>query len=76
MLLPGIYFFLSMFKIGGYVVFSLADYWYKLKDFGVRLDAMLQVSLQNGTLKAVVKERICYLYPVDDATVYVLKKEQ
>ena len=43
-------------------------------DFGIRLDAMLQDRLERGILQTNVKERSAYIYPVVDATIYVLKK--
>ena len=58
--------------IGGQVIFNLADYWYSYKEFGVRLEAMLQASFESGTLESLVKERSVYIYPIEDATVYVL----
>ena len=53
--------------IGGQVIFNLPDYWYSYKDFGVRLEAMLQASLESGTVKSLVKERSVYIYPIEDA---------
>ena len=43
-------------------------------DFGIRLDAMLQETLESGILETVVKERSAYIYPVEDGTIYVLRK--
>ena len=60
--------------LGGHVIFNISDYWYKYIDFGVRLDAMLQDRLESGILQTNVKERSAYIYPVVDATIYVLKK--
>ena len=56
------------------MIFNTPDYFYKIKEFGVRLDATLQDNLQNGILETVIKERGVYVYPTEDATIYVLKK--
>ena len=56
------------------MVFSVGDWRHKYNNFGSRLDAMLQISLESGILERVVKERIAYVYAVEDATVYVLNK--
>lgn len=65
---------LRIVKPGGYIIFSVPDAWFKYKDYGARLDTMLQVSLEKGVLESVVKEMITYMYKVEDATIYVLKK--
>ena len=60
--------------LGGHVIFNISDYWFKYMDFGIRLDAKLQDYLESGILETVVKERSAYIYPVEDATIYVLMK--
>ena len=70
--------FLSHFSfnldLGGLVIFNSPDFWHKAHNFGVRLDATLQDILENGILETVIKERGVYVYPTEDATIYILKK--
>ena len=55
------------------MIFNISDYRYRYKEFGARLDVMLQTSLESGTLESAMKERNVYIYPIEDATIYILK---